>query len=68
MNFNERVEDFIRQYLPAIAKVSTDEDEKGELYSSLLVLVITSVWGYTLSVMVNSPALQKHEDKDKKEL
>lgn len=67
INFNERVEDFIRKYLPAMAKVSTDEDEKGELYSSLLVLVITSVWGFTLSVMVNSPPA-KDEDKDKKEL
>jgi hypothetical protein len=67
INFNERVEDFIRRYLPAIAKVSTDEDEKGEFYSSLLVLVITSVWGYTLSVMVNSQPT-KDEDKEKKEL
>jgi hypothetical protein len=67
ISFNEAVEHFIRKYVPAMAKVSTDEDEKGELYSSLLVLVITSVWGYTLSVMVNSQP-PKEEDKDKKEL
>jgi len=67
IHFNERVEDFIRAHFSSLQKMATDEDEKGEFYSSLLVLVITSVWGYTLSVMVNSQSATDKE-KDKKEL
>lgn len=67
IRFNELVEDFIRQHFSSLAKVATDEDEKGEFYSSLLVLAITSIWGYTLSVMVNSQSTTT-EDKEKKEL
>lgn len=37
INFNERVEDFIREHFTGIQEVATDEDEKGEFYSSLLV-------------------------------
>ena len=62
--FNERVEDFIRENMSFAEEAATDEDEKGEFYSSLVVMVITSVWSYVLSVMVNTPST----DKDKKEL
>ena len=67
IRFNEMVEDFIRRHFPSLREMATDEDEAGEFYSSLLVLAITSIWGYTLSVMVNSqPPTEK--DKEKKEL
>ena len=36
----------------------------GEFYSSLFVLIITSIWTFVLSVMVNAPA----ESLEKKEL
>lgn len=39
------------------------EEEKGEFYSSLLVLLITGVWTFVLSVMINSPS----ETSEKKE-
>jgi len=36
----------------------------GEFYSSLFVLIVTSIWTFVLSVMVNAPA----ESLEKKEL
>lgn len=39
------------------------EDEKGEFYSSLVVLLITGVWTFVLSVAINSPS----ETSEKKE-
>lgn len=42
----------------------TDSDGIGEFYSSLLVLFVTGIWTFILSVFVNSPA----EPTDKKEL
>lgn len=66
ISFNEKVEDFIREHIPEWEDSATDEDEKGELYSSILVLIVTSVWGYTLSVAVNSK--KPEEAKEKKEL
>ena len=42
----------------------SDKDGIGEFYSSLLVLFVTGIWTFILSVFVNSPA----EPTDKKEL
>jgi hypothetical protein len=39
------------------------QEEKGEFYSSLLVLVITGVWTFVLSVVINAPS----ETSEKKE-
>jgi hypothetical protein len=39
------------------------EEAKGEFYSSLVVLVITGVWTFVLSVVINSPS----ETSEKKE-
>ena len=41
----------------------SSEEEKGEFYSSLLVLIITGVWTFILSVFINGPS----EQSDKKE-
>jgi hypothetical protein len=38
-------------------------DEKGEFYSSLLVLLITGVWTFVLSVFINAPS-EKSEKKE----
>jgi hypothetical protein len=40
------------------------EDEKGEFYSSLVVLFITGIWTFGLSFVINSPS----EPSEKKEL
>mmetsp|Transcript_13271 Transcript_13271/g.36659 ORF Transcript_13271/g.36659 Transcript_13271/m.36659 type:complete len:158 (+) Transcript_13271:404-877(+) len=39
------------------------EEEKGEFYSSLLVLLVTGIWTFALSVCVNAPT----EPTEKKE-
>jgi hypothetical protein len=39
------------------------EEEKGEFYSSLLVILVTGMWTFVLSVFINSPT----EPIDKKE-
>jgi hypothetical protein len=54
IRFNESVEDILRDTMGW--QVGTDVDEKGEFYSSLVVMVITSVWSYVLSVAVNAPS------------
>jgi hypothetical protein len=41
----------------------TPEEEKGEFYSSLVVLVVTGIWTFVLSVVINAPA----ETSEKKE-
>ena len=33
-----------------------DEEDGGSFYSSIMVQVITGIWGYVLSVYVNSPS------------
>jgi hypothetical protein len=44
-----------------------EKEEKGEFYSSFLVLIVTSVWTYVLSCWVNAPPPEGKED-EKKEL
>ena len=49
-----------------IKRILQSEESRGggEFYSSLFVLIITSIWTFVLSVMVNAPA----ESLEKKEL
>mmetsp|Transcript_37766 Transcript_37766/g.58487 ORF Transcript_37766/g.58487 Transcript_37766/m.58487 type:complete len:223 (+) Transcript_37766:39-707(+) len=65
MEFNGYVVNLVAQnwnYL-GYAVTPTPEEEKGEFYSSLVVLVITGIWTFVLSVVINSPS----EPSDKKE-
>ena len=65
IQFNETISDMVRDYstfstMPARSRF----DDQGEFYSSLVILFVTSVWTYILSVYINSyPA-----SSDKKEL
>lgn len=65
IGFNKLVVDLLVQGWSALGYESEPkpEDEKGEFYSSLLVLVITGVWTFVLSVVINSPS----ETSEKKE-
>lgn len=65
MNFNMMVSKSVAQGLSSMgyATESIEEDEKGEFYSSLLVLLVTGIWTFVLSVFINSPA----ETSEKKE-
>lgn len=39
----------------------TSEEEKGEFYSSLLVLFVTGLWTFFLSIFVNSASEATHK-------
>lgn len=58
VNFNEMVAEYIRD------KFRFSTEVEGEFYSSIAVLVVTSLWTYVLSIYVNSPP----EKSEKKEL
>lgn len=62
--FNEQIEDWIRNNFTFSHMPPRTAAEKSEFYASLLVLFVTSVWTYILSVCINSPATVS----DKKEL
>lgn len=61
IHFNESVAEYIRDNFTFTTMPARDE---GEFYSSIVVLVVTSLWTYVLSVYVNSPPAKS----DKKEL
>ena len=66
--FNEAVENMVQARgwwkVAPTSNVSSKGDSKNEFYTSLFVLVVTSIWSFLLSVFVNAPA----ETPDKKEL
>lgn len=61
IEFNEKVADYMRNNFEHSSMPSGDE---GQFYSSLAVLVVTSLWTYVLSIYVNSPP----DMSEKKEL
>ena len=65
-NFNARVELLLSKNWSyfGFETPSPDQEESGEFYSSLLVLLVTGIWTFVLSVVINAPA----EPTDKKEL
>ena len=67
INFNERIEDYIDANLSFLALAGQKEnDEIGEFYSSIVVMMITGIWSSMLSMMVNKPMSTK--EKKTKEL
>ncbi|GAX21837.1 hypothetical protein FisN_30Hh037 [Fistulifera solaris] len=62
--FNEQIEDWIRNNFTFSRMPPRTPSEKSEFYSSLVVLAVTSLWTYVLSVCINSPATVS----DKKQL
>lgn len=64
-DFNNRVEEYIRDYFTFSHMPSRpDEAPSSEFYTSILVMGVTSLWTYVLSVYINSPQAKS----DKKEL
>lgn len=64
VEFNSRAEDWISSTFGTDPK---DDDEGGEFYSSLVVMVATGVWCYVLSLYVNAakPEVKSHNiEKD----
>jgi len=56
IQFSDRIDDFIRDHFTfhQMPPRSANSDSKNEFWSSLLVLVVTSLWTYVLSIYVNS--------------
>jgi hypothetical protein len=67
VEFNKLAVDAMSNYWSYLGYKDTEpseQEEKGEFYSSLLVLLITGIWTFVLSVVINSPS----EPSEKKEL
>ncbi|KAL7549673.1 hypothetical protein ACHAWF_012938 [Thalassiosira exigua] len=62
--FNATAEDWISTLFGT--EMHDHSEEEGEFYSSLVVMVVTSVWSYILSVAINSekPKPKRKEEKD----
>ena len=62
-------DDFMRSLLSGLRLMTFEEDDDGNMFSSLLVMIVTGVWGYVLSTMVNGKKpTKKKTDKDRKAL
>lgn len=64
IEFEERIEDFIRDNYTFSTMPERPGDKKSEFYASLVVLMVTSIWTYVLSVYINSQPTKS----EKKEL
>jgi hypothetical protein len=65
-DFNAKVEALSHRLFPFwdSGRLLEPQKDKGEFYSSFLVLIVTGVWTYVLSVYVNTPPARS----EKKEL
>jgi hypothetical protein len=62
-------DDFMRGVLSGLRLMTFEKDDDGNMFSSLLVMIITGVWGYVLSTMVNGKKTPKKKtDKGDKDL
>jgi hypothetical protein len=55
IDFEALIEDFIRDNFTFSSMPPRAHEEQSEFYSSLCVMVVTSIWTYALSVYINSP-------------
>ena len=63
IEFNERIEEYVRDnFTFSQMPARTAEDKKSEFYASLLVLVVTSIWTYVLSVYINAPQTKSEKE------
>lgn len=61
IQFNSWIEDFIRDNFTFSKMPARADEEQSEFWTSLLVLVVTSIWTYVLSVYINSPPTKPAE-------
>mmetsp|Transcript_11555 Transcript_11555/g.16173 ORF Transcript_11555/g.16173 Transcript_11555/m.16173 type:complete len:201 (-) Transcript_11555:165-767(-) len=64
IKFNATAEQFVETYIMAKPATEIDEDDSGEFYSSLVVVVITGIYAYLGSVYVNSQPKATDEKKE----
>jgi hypothetical protein len=65
IEFNDRVVELVKANWAYFGSkpetTATSEGEIGEFYSSLLVLFVTGIWTFVLSVVINSPTEPTHK-------
>jgi len=61
-NFDAKIIGLL-QTLNLVALQREEEHEDGQAYTNIMVIIITGIWGYILSVMVNDskPKKRKHD-------
>ena len=60
--FEISADEFVREHITKKPRLETDDvEEIGEFYSSLVVMIITGVWTYVISVMVNTGSSEPHK-------
>lgn len=67
IQFNDYISNYIRDnftFSQMPARTREMAHEQGEFYSGILVLSVTSIWTYTLSVYINSPTRKLSEKKE----
>lgn len=62
IRFEFMADDFVREHITNKPHIETDDvEEVGEFYSSLVVMIITGIWTYVISVMVYSTTCEPHK-------
>jgi hypothetical protein len=61
IDFSNSIDDYLRDYFtfsrmpPRVTADRLNQETKNEFWSSILVLIVTSIWTYVLSIYINSP-------------
>jgi len=53
IRFEAIADDFVRRFQQQHSQEAVKEQELGEFYSSLVIMTVTGIWTYVISVMVN---------------
>lgn len=62
-NFDAKVTSIL-QTMNLVAVQSKEDEEDGQAYTNIMVIIITGIWGYALSVMVNGSKSKKKHAKE----
>uniref|UniRef100_A0A7S2DY46 Uncharacterized protein n=1 Tax=Helicotheca tamesis TaxID=374047 RepID=A0A7S2DY46_9STRA len=71
IEFNEVMEDFLRDHFAMLAaedQGGKEEEDETTNYVSYVVMIATGLWGYVLSVLVNTPKTTTKKEEKEKEL
>jgi hypothetical protein len=62
INFELFADDFVRSHITKNSQVETDDvEDLGEFYSSLVIMTVTGLYTYVVSVIVNTPTKEPHK-------
>lgn len=65
IRFEVFADEWVRSHITNNPRVETDDVvDLGEFYSSLVVMTVTGIWSYVISVMVNTPSSSEPHKKE----